>query len=84
MRNEIETLLINIKNLLNNIDYAIFYINNGLWLKLKSGDIKIKYDLDFGWVAYIEDYDDLLEAEIDDIYESLNNYLFGLNSKLCS
>lgn len=81
---DIDVIEKDIKSLIYNIDYDLFYIENGLWLKFKSGDIKIKYDLDFGWVAYIEEYNKLLEAEIDSIYNTFNNYLLNLNKKLCS
>lgn len=73
-----------IKSLLYNMDYNIFYIENGLWLKFRSGDMKVKYDLDFGWVAYIDEYNKSLENEIDMLYDILNDYLINFNEKLCS
>lgn len=73
-----------IKSLLYNMDYNIFYIENGLWLKFRSGDMKVKYDLDFGWIAYIDEYNKSLEDEIDMLYDILNDYLINFNEKLCS
>lgn len=81
---DVDVIEKDIKSLLYDMDYNIFYIENGLWLKFKSADIKVKYDVDFGWVAYIEEYNKSLEAEIDSIYNTLNNYVLNINEKLCS
>lgn len=71
-----------IKYTLNDIIYNTFYIDNGFLLKFKSGDIKIKYDSDFDWVVYIDDYDERLEEEIDSIYDRLSNVIFNINENL--
>lgn len=84
MADMIEIINKDIKSLLYNIDYDTFYIDNGLFLKFKSGDIKIKYDSSFGWVSYIEDYDSEYENEIDIIYEIISEYIINCNEKLCS
>lgn len=81
---DVDVIEKDIKFLLYDMNYNIFYIENGLWLEFKSADIKIKYDVDFGWVTYIEEYNKSLEDEIDSIYNTLNNYVLNINEKLCS